>query len=167
MHPLNDNDGFKAIAQKLSDAVLITDPHGYVTWANPAFERLCGHNMEEILGRRPGHVLQGKKTDLATARALSEAVIHGRYIQAEILNYHKDCSTYWVTTAINPIRNEDNTLVGFVAIERESTANHNRILDLQEQVIDIYNALLLSENAHCQSLLKPKNLNRLTAEDDR
>jgi PAS domain S-box-containing protein len=162
MNALNDNDGFKVIAQQLSDAVLMTDAHGYVTWVNAAFETLCGHTLEEMLGCKPGHVLQGKKTDLATARALSEAIIHGQPIQADILNYHKDCSTYWVNTAINPIRDEHNTLKGFIAIERESTQNHHHIAALQEQVIDIYNTLLLSENANCPSLLTTQNLKRLT-----
>lgn len=164
MTPLHENNGFKNIAQQLSDPVLMTDAHGYVTWVNAAFEALCGHNLQEILGCKPGHVLQGKKTDLATARALSQAVIKGQYIEADILNYHKDGTPYWVITALNPIRDADNTLTGFIAIERESTQNHNQVESLQEQVIHVYNALLLSENANCQSLLIPENFKQLTGE---
>ena len=167
MKSLNKKDGFKEIAQQLSDPVLMTDAHGFVSWVNPAFEALCGRKLQEILGCKPGHILQGKKTDLATARALSEAVILGQHIQADILNYHKDGTTYWVTTALNPIRDADNTLTGFIAIERESTRNHNQVESLQEQVIQVYNALLLSENANCQSLLIPENFKHLTGEGNR
>ena len=153
MNRIDDNDSFKEIAEQLSDPVLMTDRYGYAIWANQAFEAICGYTQKDILGRKPGHVLQGKKTDLATARALSEAIIHGQPIRADILNYHKDGSGYWVTTAINPIRDRDNSLKGFIAIERVSTENHLQVASLQAQVIDIYNALLLSENPNCQSLL--------------
>ena len=81
--------------------------------------------------------------------------------------FHKDGTTYWVTTALNPIRDADNTLTGFIAIERESTRNHNQVESLQEQVIQVYNALLLSENANCQSLLIPENFKHLTGEGNR
>ena len=162
MKPLIENNGFKEIAQQLTDPVLMTDAHGYTIWTNTAFETLCGHTQEEMLGCKPGHVLQGKRTDLATARALSQAVIHGKDIQVDILNYHKDGTPYWINTAINPIRDDNNTLTGFIAIERESTQKHHEVESLQEQVIHVYNALLLSENANCQSLLIPENLKLLT-----
>ena len=58
-----DNAGFKATANHLSDAVLITDPQGRITWSNRAFKKLCGYNLNEVIGQHPGTLLQGKGTD--------------------------------------------------------------------------------------------------------
>jgi PAS domain S-box-containing protein len=135
---------FKALAHNVSDAVVMTDADGSITWTNPAFRKLCGYSHKETLGRKLGQLLQGKNTDSTTAQALRDAVRNGQYIQSEILNYHKDGHSYWVSTSITPIKNDTGKLEGFVAIERDVTSSQLHAQALEKQVTQIYSALLRS-----------------------
>ena len=145
MHLEYENRSFISLARHMSDAVVLTDKEGCIVWSNHAFHQLCGYTHKETQGRKPGHLLQGKNTDPATAQALSHAVKSGNYIRTEILNYHKKGHPYWVSIAITPIKNDSEEVEGFMAIEREVTDSQIHIEMLEQQVTQVYSTLLLSE----------------------
>jgi PAS domain S-box-containing protein len=150
MKTLSEDCSFKKLAHNVSEAVVLTDADGCIVWTNPAFETLCGYSLEESLGRKPQDFLQGKKTDQNTVLSLSEAVRNGKGIEIDIVNYHKNGAPYWASISITPIRGDNDALEGFIWIERDSTKNHIQVESLEEQVLHIYNALLLSEAAQKQ-----------------
>jgi PAS domain S-box-containing protein len=92
------------VASGIDDSVIIADAAGRVTWVNAAFTRLTGYAADEVLGRTPGSVLQGPGTDAATAARLRDAVRAGHSARAEVLNYRKDGSCYWLDLTISPVR---------------------------------------------------------------
>ena len=51
------------VVKHMRDAVVFTDLDSKVTWVNGAFERLTGYCLSEIIGKKPGDVLQGDETD--------------------------------------------------------------------------------------------------------
>ncbi|MFM2624539.1 response regulator [Vibrio owensii] len=109
------------VAEYASDAIVITDAKGYVTWVNKGFTDISGFELDEVKGKKPGDVLQGKGTELNDIKRLSEAIKAGEKIDLEILNYHKDGSPYWIDLSINPVY-ENNKLIKFVAVERDITS---------------------------------------------
>jgi PAS domain S-box-containing protein len=108
-----------AYLQDPSEAALFTDAAGLVQWINPAFTRMCGFTLDELRGRKPGSVLQGKLTDPATVSRLRQAIAAGAPCREALINYHKDGHPYWVAIAINPILGPDGAPRGFMAIESE------------------------------------------------
>ncbi len=147
MHLQYEDLSFIELARHISDAVVLTDREGCIVWTNHAFHQLCGYSHKEIKGSKPGHLLQGKSTDPSTAEALRDAVRSGRYIRTEILNYHKKGHPYWVSIALTPIKNAAGDVEGFVAIEREVTHCHLHMQNLEQQVTQVYSALLRSEGS--------------------
>lgn len=109
------------VAIRANDAVVITDKNRLITWANPAFQRLTGYALEEILGKSPGKLLQGADTDPNIVQHMSEALAKGEPVNAEVVNYTKDGAPYWVDIAINPVFDEDGALLRMIAIERDTT----------------------------------------------
>ncbi len=97
-----------------------TDTCGHVVGINSAFTGLCGYTFSEIAGRKPGHLLQGKDTDLASVEALRSAIAEGREHRTEMLNYHKDGTPYWVKIHVTPIQDEQGTTTGFQAEEQKT-----------------------------------------------
>jgi signal transduction histidine kinase len=82
---------------------------------------------------------------------MNQAINTGSHISTEILNYHKDGSTYWASIAISPIKNESNEIEGFIAVERDVTDKHYELACLQHEIAAIYHALVKQEqktNAH-------------------
>lgn len=126
----------------MGDAIVVTGRTGKITWTNPAFTDLCGYSAEEVYGKKPGSFLQGKETDPETVRELREAVRHGKVHHTEIINYHKKGHHYWVGISLTPLHTGEGKLDGFVAVERDVTAMRKRIASLEEQLVEVYSALI-------------------------
>lgn len=109
----------RQLAENAEQPVVVTDAAGRVRWINDPFVAMCGHAPAELVGRKPGDVLQGPDTCREAVRAISEAVRDGRPFIGEILNYHADGHAYWVHLNIVPIRDADDRLHAFIAFELE------------------------------------------------
>jgi len=110
------------VAEHATDSVIITDAHGKTIWVNRATRTLSGYSPEELIGRRPGDVLQGPETDPVTVRRIGEAVRKGESIRCELLNYSKSGKAYWIEMDITPIRDAHGRVDKFIAVERDITA---------------------------------------------
>ena len=90
---------------------------GRVTEINPAFSGLCGYTFEEIRGRKPGSLLQGPETTTDSVVALRNAIAARQACSVEMVNYHKNQSTYRVQIDLSPIFNDLGEIEGFEAVE--------------------------------------------------
>ncbi len=109
------------VASRTDNAVIITDPHGRIEWANQGFTRVTGYTLAEVTGRKPGTFLQGPETDPATVATVRAAVARGEGVRAEIKNYGKDGRPYWLAMDIQPVRDPAGRITNFVAIESDVT----------------------------------------------
>jgi len=154
MHERFDNDGFKATARKLYEAILLTDAKGNVTWTNPAFVKLCGYTLKEMRGKRPSSFLQGKLTDPETIQSMHEAMQNCDPFDAELLNYHKKGHLYWADISVTPFFDEDGELEGFLGVTRDSTTHRLEIKQMEKQVVTVYTALLAEEYEFSANIFK-------------
>ena len=109
------------VAEHARDAIIIADPDGKVSWVNPAFERLTGYDSSEVVGKSPGKLLQGEKSDPTTIELLSRSVREKKPARAEILNYTKSRTSYWVEIELSPVFDDNGDLVRYIAVERDIT----------------------------------------------
>ncbi len=110
---------FEAVRLRISQepARVRADLSGRVTEINPAFSGLCGYSFEEIRGRKPGSLLQGPETTPASVLALREAISTRQACSVEMINYHKNQSTYRVQIEFSPFLNDLGEVEGFEALE--------------------------------------------------
>lgn len=104
--------------QAAPDALVVTDNDGRIVWINQAFTSMCGYSLDELRGRKPGHVLQGRDTDAATVGRIRSAVSERRPCREQILNYHKDGHAYRADVRIMPILDDAAQPLYFVAREQ-------------------------------------------------
>ncbi len=110
----------------LNDIVMITEsspldePGPRIVFVNEAFERLTGYTQAEVLGRSP-RILQGPKTDRRELARIREGLESQRAVKAEILNYRKDGTEFWVEFEIVPVFNTSDQTSSFVAVQRDVT----------------------------------------------
>lgn len=110
-------EGLAALSST-SQPVIITDctqADNPIVYVNLAFRRLTGYRYSEVLGQNC-RFLQGPETDPAVVANLRNAISSGIGIQAEILNYRKNGTTFWNEVTIDPIRNDQGVLIGFIAL---------------------------------------------------
>lgn len=120
------------VASKTDNAVVITDRDGYTEWVNEGFTRLTGYTVQEVVGRKPGSLLQGALTDPNTVREIRELLGEKKSFSKEVLNYHKSGWTYWVSMNITPIFDDIGEVVRFIAIETDVSQRKQAEIALKE-----------------------------------
>jgi PAS domain S-box-containing protein len=110
------------VAANAGSAVVITDASGMIEWVNDSFVAMTGYSLDEVRGKKPGALLQGSDTDVATVAEVRAAVESGTAIETEILNYTKGGKPYWLRLDIQPVRAPNGDLTNFIAIETDITA---------------------------------------------
>ena len=121
------------VANHTDNLVLITNALGRVEWVNAAFIQHTGYTLADMLGKVPGHVLQGPATDPAEVARLGREIRAGRSVRSEILNYGRSGEAYWVTLYITPIRDETGEIRRYIAVQSDSTALHRMQSDLERE----------------------------------
>lgn len=101
------------------EALVVTGSTGLIEWVNPAFTDMCGYSLDELRGRKPGHLLQGPETDAAAVERVRAALRDARPCRETLVNYHKNGSAYRVDLRITPILDEARQPLWFVARERK------------------------------------------------
>lgn len=120
------------IAEDNINAVVIADREGRVNWVNKSFTRMTGYTLEEAMGRKPGHLLQGPETDSKTVDYLRRQISNGEPFSTEILNYRKGGTKYWLRIQGQPVRNEAGELTGFFALEEDVTKEKESELERKD-----------------------------------
>ena len=111
---------FDKLQQRIASepARVQTDAKGHIISVNPAFIQLCGHNFEDLKGRKPGTILQGPESSRESIEILREAIRHRIPCVTEIVNYHKNQTPYRVRIDLRPLFTESGELTGYEAEER-------------------------------------------------
>ena len=113
------------IAEKTDNAIIITDEFGATENVNESFTRMSGYSIQDMIGLKPGKLLQGKDTDKKTSKIIRKAIDDGKSASVEILNYTKDGDPYWIKMELQPIFNNKNELTNFTSIQTDITQEKN------------------------------------------
>ncbi|PIQ21306.1 MAG: PAS domain-containing sensor histidine kinase, partial [Cytophagales bacterium CG18_big_fil_WC_8_21_14_2_50_42_9] len=109
------------VARKITNGVVITDAQGLTEWVNEGFTHITGYTLSDIIGKKPGTILQGPETDPATIKRISNKIKTGKPFTDEILNYKKTGQQFWIHKEVTPILNERGEVIKFIAIQNDIT----------------------------------------------
>ena len=109
------------VASETTNGVVITDKLGRIDWINEGLTRLSGYTLGELIGRRPGDLLQGEDTSPQAIAQMRDALSRGEAFTVDVINYSKSRQPYWVRISCNPLRDPLGELQGFIAIESDIT----------------------------------------------
>ena len=106
----------KVVAQ-VNEAIIISDGHGRIQWINEGFTKTNGYELDEVKGRELGSILHGPLTDKVAAKRMFEKLIMGEAAVEELLSYHKNGSTIWLSISIKPICDDTGEIMNYIAIQ--------------------------------------------------
>ena len=118
-----NNEAFQRlsmVASRTTNSVVITDIDGKTEWVNEAFIKLTGYELNEMIGKAPGDILQGPETNGETIAKMSQQLKNKSSFSEDAVNYTKSGESYWVHIDCDPII-ENNELLGFISIESDIT----------------------------------------------
>ena len=157
------------VANETDNSVIITGADGLIEYINPGFTRMTGYTLEQVLGKKPGSILQGKNTSQETVSRIKEKLAAQQPFYDEILNYSQSGEPHWISLSINPVFDDAGNLSKYISVQANVTATKLEALassariaairrsnaviewDAQGQVTDV--------NSFARELLGAKNRN--------
>ena len=147
-----------AVAQRMStavaqspNAIAITDLDANIEFVNQAFIDGCGYSANELIGSNP-KVLQSGKTPRKLYEELWSALLRGESWKGEFINRRKNGEEYTERVLIYPVRDEDGTIVNYLAHKEDITAQIEAAQRINE--LSYFDALTgLPNRASLESLL--------------
>jgi PAS domain S-box-containing protein len=109
------------------NAVLVTaaEPVAYpgpaIVYVNHAFMAMSGYSFEEVVGQSP-RMFQGPLTGTEVPAQIRKALDAWQPIVAEVLNYRKNGSTFWIELSIWPLADEKGQYTHWISVQRDISA---------------------------------------------
>ncbi|PMR69403.1 EAL domain-containing protein [Halomonas heilongjiangensis] len=124
------------LAERILDAsqegIVITDAETRIEFVNPAFTRLTGYRLEEVVGRTP-RVLSSGRQDAAFYQGMWQALQADGYWRGEIWNRRKDGQLYLEQLTITAITDDQGVTRRYVGLFTDITQlreNEKRVRQL-------------------------------------
>jgi PAS domain S-box-containing protein len=108
----------KKFLQDRKNALVVTCEKEKIQWVSKGFTRMTGYEADEVKGKFP-KFLQGAETSQETRKIIRNNISIRTEFSGNVVNYRKNGEKYICKVDIFPIFDNDNTLVNFVAFERE------------------------------------------------
>ena len=115
-----------------ANAILITDPHGNIEWANSAFSQSSGYALAECLGKNPRELVRSGKHGKEFYQAMWETILTGNVWHGEIINRRRDGSFYLEEMTITPLHDAQKKISHFVAIKQDITQRRRMEEELRQ-----------------------------------
>ncbi|BBL70393.1 EAL domain-containing protein [Methylogaea oryzae] len=131
------------------DAILVTDSNNDIVSVNPAFTRLTGYGLDEVLGRNP-KLLQSGRQDAAFYQAMWSAIQTDGHWQGEIWNRRKNGEVFPEWLSISTVRNDKGEIVNHIGIfsdisKLKAATEHIEFLAHYDPLTHLPNRLLLRD----------------------
>ncbi len=116
-----------------ADMIMITDRQGMIEWANPAFTKVTGYSLEEVIGKNPRELVRSGKHRAEFYRNLWNTILSGKTWRGEMINRRKDGSFYIEFATITPVKTPQGEIHHFAAIKQDITERKQIELATQQQ----------------------------------
>ncbi len=102
-----------------------------IIYANPAFEKMTGYRLEEVVGRSCGF-LQGEDREQPGIAVIRAAIARGEACEVRLRNFRKNGTQFLVGLSISPVFGSQGELTHFVGIQEDLTEKVRLEKELQQ-----------------------------------
>ena len=126
------------LLESVQDSVLVTtaepldSPGPVIIYVNEALVKQSGYQRQEMLGRSP-RMFQGAETDQSERQRFRAALEAWQPVEVELLNYHRNGSTYWTEIKASPLADARGWFTHWVSVQRDVTLRRLTEARLQQQ----------------------------------
>lgn len=117
----------EAQIRKLSQAiensptiVTITDKEGAIEYVNPKFEQITGYKVSEVINQNPRFLKAGDMPN-SVYDEMWHTISNGKEWRGEFHNRKKNGETFWVSSSISVLMNEEKEITHFIAVQEDIT----------------------------------------------
>jgi diguanylate cyclase (GGDEF)-like protein/PAS domain S-box-containing protein len=108
-------------------------PDNPIEYINPAYERISGYSLAEVVGRDP-RFMAAPGMDEAERAELHAAITAQRPVNVVLRNLRKNGELFWNDLNITPVHDEHGTVTHFIGVINDVTATMLRTAHLEHEV---------------------------------
>jgi nitrogen fixation negative regulator NifL len=123
---------FRQAVEQAALAISITDAHAHILYANPAFQRTSGYEMNEILGRNES-LLSYRVTPKLVYETMWAQIKRQRPWNGLLVNKRKDGNRYLAELTISPVVDAEGNTSHYLGMHRDVTEVHRLERQVQNQ----------------------------------
>ena len=119
-----------------SNGIVITSCSGQdnpIEYVNPAFERITGYRLDEVLGRDP-RFMAAPGMDADARALLHRAIAERREFNITFRNLRKNGELFWNDLTVTPVADEKSRVTHFIGVINDVTALKQRTAHLEHEV---------------------------------
>jgi len=120
---------FKEVFENTAEGVTITDNEGTILQANPAFARITGYPIEDVLGENP-RILKSGRHEPEFYTAMWESIVETGFWSGEIWNKKRNGQIYPELLTISAIRDRHGEITHYAAMFNDIST----IIEQQERI---------------------------------
>ena len=128
------NEQLRKLSQAVeqsANVIVITDLDYTIEFVNPAFAKTTGYTYQEVIGQSID-ILQPKNGSSQIYEDLSATITKGKVWRGELLYKKKEGELYWNLVTVSPIKDKDNTITHYVAIQENISDRKQAEVELQQ-----------------------------------
>lgn len=108
------------VMEQNPNSIVVTDTDANIEYVNPAFEKITGYRVSEVIGKNP-NVLKTEHTPPETFVELWKTIKSGKVWNGEFVNKKKNGELYNEHAIIAPIMNDRGEIVNFLGMKENIT----------------------------------------------
>lgn len=102
-----------------ANGIIITSKDSVIKWANPAFVKLTGYSLQEVIGKKPKELIKSDKQESTFYKDMWSKLSKGESWSGELINKRKDGSLYHEELNISPVKNGAGIVSYFIGIKQD------------------------------------------------
>ncbi len=106
--------------EQSSNSIIITDVKGHIEYVNTKFLTVSGYSATEVLGKTP-KILKSEFHSEAFFKKIWQTISEGETWSGEFKNKSKKGDFYWEQATITPIKNDQGTIINYLAVKEDIT----------------------------------------------
>ncbi|MBI5842503.1 MAG: PAS domain S-box protein [Chloroflexi bacterium] len=114
------------------EAIFLTDRDGLITYVNPEFTLLYGYTADEVVGKVTPRILKSGLLKPEDYEMFWKTILSKQVVKGEIINKTKDGRFVTAEGSASPILDEQENIIGFLAIQRDISARKRAEESLHE-----------------------------------
>lgn len=119
------------LLQGISEAIVMLDTDGYISYSNPAATTITGYSPGELSNKHLAIFYPGSEDSIKAEYELSIALKKGKFL-SEGWRSKKDGTHFWGEMLLSPLHDEEKKLTGYSGILRDVTEKKQMEIELRQ-----------------------------------
>jgi len=124
-----------SVLNKTNEALVVTDTNNHITMVNPAFTKITGYELEEVIGKNPSFLQSGQHDKSFYQNMWNTILKNGHWI-GEVYNKRKNGDIYPELLNVSAIKNDQGEIIMHIGMfldisERKQSENKQELLQRQ------------------------------------